>query len=335
MNGRERIFAAIEGRERDHTPFWPFVMAFAAKYAGIPYREFATDYRRLGEAQIRTAEAFDLDVVTMDSDAYREASAFGAVLEFPEDGLPVLKQRAVVDKKSFPMKKPDIGGSKRLVDKIEGVRYLKERCGQDRAVSGWIEAPFQSCGVLCQMDAFLVDVLEEDSFVRELLELVTEFEIEFALEQARAGADIMGIGDAMASLVSAEVYEEQIFPWTKRVVDGIREKSSVKLKYHVCGYSRQILPFVEKLGVDVVNIDYKVDVEEAFALTGGRLAIKGNLDPVAVLKDGTEEQVRAAVREMAPFASRPYILSPGCEVPRDTPWENLRAMSEEAKGLLG
>lgn len=331
MNGRERVFAAIEGRERDHTPFWPFVMAFAAKYAGIPYSQFATDYRKLGEAQLRTAEDFDLDVVTMDSDAYREASAFGAVLEFPEDGLPVLKQRAVVDKKSFSMKKPEIADSERLVDKIEGVRYLKERCGQDRAVSGWIEAPFQSCGVLCQMDTFLVDVLEEDPFVRELLELVTEFEMEFALEQARAGADIIGIGDAMASLVSAQVYEEQIYPWTKRVVDGIHEKTSAKVKYHICGYSRHILPYMEKLGVDVVNVDYKVDLEEAFALTGGGLAIKGNLDPVAVLEDASEEEVRTAVRGMAHFSSKPYILSPGCEVPRDTPPENLRAMSQEVK----
>lgn len=331
MNGRERVLAAIEGRERDHVPFWPFVMAFSAKYAGIPYSQFATDHRKLGEAQIRTAEAFDLDVVTMDSDAYREASAFGAALEYPEDDLPVLKRRAVVDKKSFSMKKPEIASSERLVDKIEGVRYLKERCGQERAVSGWIEAPFQSCGVLCQVDTFLVDVLEEDAFVRELLELVTEFEIEFAVEQARAGADIIGIGDAMASLVSAQVYGEQIYPWTKRVVEGIQEKTSAKLKYHICGYSRHILPYVEKLGVDVVNVDYKVDVAEAFALIGGKLAVKGNVDPVAVLKNGTEEEVRAAVREMAPFASRPYILSPGCEVPRDTPPENLRAMSQEAK----
>lgn len=54
---------------------------------------------------------------------------------------------------------------------------------------------------------------------------------------------------------------------------------------------------------------------------------------MAVLKDGTKEQVREAVRAMAPFASKPYILSAGCEVPRDTPPENLRAMSQEAKLL--
>ena len=57
MNGRERVLAAIEGRERDHVPFWPFVMAFSAKYAGIPYSQFATDYRDRKSTRLNSSHA--------------------------------------------------------------------------------------------------------------------------------------------------------------------------------------------------------------------------------------------------------------------------------------
>lgn len=328
MNGRERILASIDGKERNQIALWPFVMAFSAKYAGVSYREFATDYKMLAKAQIMTADAFGLDAVTVDSDAYREAAAFGAVLDFPEDDLPIMKKAAIPDKTKFQFKKPDIYSCQRLMDKIEGIRCLKEHYKGEKAVVGWIEAPLQSTGLLYNLDDFMMDLFEEDSFVMELLELVTEFEIEFALEQARAGADIIAIGDAMASLVSPIVYKERIFPFIKKVVDGIHRESDAKVKYHICGNAAHLLQYVEEIGFDIINIDYKIDIKEAFRLTNNKVGIKGNINPVAVLKDGTKEQIRCEAEKLLALNNPRFILSAGCEVPRDTPVENFKALCE-------
>lgn len=332
MNGRERIIASLYGKAKDRTALWPFVMAFSAKYAGIPYGEFATNYKKLARAQIITADFFHLDAVTMDSDAYREASAFGAVLKFPEDDLPIMTRNAILDKSKFSLKKPDIYKCPRLSDKIEGVGYLHDHYQGEKAVVGWIEGPLQSTGMLYHMDEFMMDLFEEDSFVMELLEMVTEFEIEFALEQAKAGADIIAVGDAMASLVSPSIYEKHILPHIKRLVGGIRKKSQVKLKYHICGDSRHILSFVEQAGFDVVNVDYKIDMKEAFSITHNKIGIKGNINPVAVLKDGTPNQIALEVRKLLDLHNPRFILSAGCEVPRDTPIHNFKAMCDAVKG---
>lgn len=328
MNGRERILASVNGERMDRTALWPFVMAFSAKYANIPYREFATDYRKLGQAQIRTADDFGLDAVTVDSDAYREASAFGAELIFPENDLPIMVRPAIEDKGKFLFRKPVIADSPRLVDKIEGVRYLKEHYQGEKAVVGWIEGPLQSAGMLYQMDEFMVDLFEEQEFVGELLEMITEFEVEFAMEQIKAGADIIAVGDAMASLVSPDIYQRLIFPHIKKMVDILHSRSRVKLKYHICGESRHLLPYVVEIGFDIINIDYKMDVEEAFRMTRDRICIKGNINPVAVLKDGTREQVAEEAEKLLALGNPRFILSAGCEVPRDTPIENFRAMCE-------
>jgi uroporphyrinogen decarboxylase len=75
-----------------------------------------------------------------------------------------------------------------------------------------------------------------------------------------------------------------------------------------------------------------VDLASAGARIGGRVCLQGNLDPL-FLQRATEAEVRAAVRAcLASARSVPrFILSTGCEVPLDTPIDNVRAMVDEAR----
>lgn len=332
MNGYERIMHAIAGEATDRTPVWPFVMTFAAKYAGVPYGAFASDYRACSKALIQVAEDFDLDAITVDSDAYREASACGAELQFPEDDLPVVVRYAITDRARPNLTQPNIESSRRLVDKIEGVRAVKSYFGQEKAVAGWIEAPLQSAGTLYPMDNFMLDIMEEPEFIDELVEFTTELGIRFAVEQVRAGADIIGVGDAMASLVSPAMYREHFLPSTKKLVQSIKAQCpQVRLKYHICGSSAHLLPFAKEIGFDLVNIDYAVDAAQAFAAVGDALCIKGNINPVTLLQARDPEEIRQLVRPLLALHQPKFILSPGCEVPRDTPPENFRTFVESVK----
>ena len=70
------------------TMFVPILMHFIARYAGGNYAGFASDYRFLVEANLRALEDFDIDMVGLISDPYRETSAFGARIEFIPEGVP-------------------------------------------------------------------------------------------------------------------------------------------------------------------------------------------------------------------------------------------------------
>ncbi len=331
MNGYERIMNAIAGKTVDRTPVWPFVMRFSAKYSNVPYSNFCQDYRELMKAQIETSEDFELDAVTIDSDPYREASACGAILEFPENDLPIMKKYAVENKKKFAFKVPDISTSKRLVDKIEGIRAAKNYFKNEKAVSGWIEAPLQSAGALYDLNEFMIDFYEDTGFIQEILEFSTELGVKFALEQAKAGADVIGIGDAIASMVSPDFYEKFIFPYTKKLVDEIKKHSDVKLKYHICGDAWHVLQCAGKIQFDIINIDSLVDMRKAFDLVGDSVCIKGNIDPVGVLKNGTEEQIDQKAKELIGLKQPRFILSAGCEITPDTPHANLHMLAKAAK----
>ena len=77
MTGKQRILARLRGEPVDSLPLMPITMMFAADLAGAHYRDYASDYRVLADAQVAVAERFDFDYVSAISDPAREASDLG------------------------------------------------------------------------------------------------------------------------------------------------------------------------------------------------------------------------------------------------------------------
>ncbi|MDW7675221.1 MAG: uroporphyrinogen decarboxylase family protein [Bacillota bacterium] len=330
MNSYERVLAALSMQPVDRTPVCPFVMAFAAKFAQVPYGSYCTDYRKMAQAQMAVVERFGYDIVTADTDAYREAEACGALIEFPQDDLPIEKKQAIVDKKDLlKLKLPVIQDSVRLADKVAGVAELNRLGGGEVPVLGWIEGPYQSAAIMRGLTEFMMDSVEDESFVNELLQFTTELAINFGVAQAEAGAHIIGIGDAVASLISPRNYESYVLSHTKRVVEALQSKGA-KVKYHICGDASHLLDYIKELGVDLVNIDSKVDLATARS-TLSNVCIKGNLNPSDILLKGSEAKVLTEAKKCIEIGGLGYMLSPGCEVPKDTPQENFNALVRAAK----
>jgi uroporphyrinogen-III decarboxylase len=89
MTSLERTISFIDGKPVDRPPFHPIIMRWAAWYAGVKYRKFCTDPVTKCRAMIKCARDFDIDWVTVMSDPWAEASAFGILVDYPENSLPV------------------------------------------------------------------------------------------------------------------------------------------------------------------------------------------------------------------------------------------------------
>ena len=333
MTGRDRVFAMIEGRETDRLPLMPITMMFAANVANVKYGDYAAHHEVLADAQIKTAEAFGFDHVSAISDPAREAADCGAVIQFFEDQPPAVDEsRALLQDPEDLVKLvvPEPLGGGRMHDRVKGVALLKERVGDERIVEGWVEGPIAEAADLRGINHIMMDFFERPDFVRGLFDFVLEMELAFAQAQKDAGADIMGVGDAAASLVGPQVYEEFVWPAEKRLVDGLHAMG-LKVRLHICGDTRPILEGMGRLGCDIVDLDYMVPVAEGRAAMGPDQILLGNLDPVRCLRDGTPESVRAAIAQCHREAGPRFIAGAGCEVTRDTPHENLQAMCEYAR----
>lgn len=333
MNGRERILTMVQGGRPDCLPLMPITMMFAAGRIGARYRDYAMDYRVLVEAQVRTAEEFDFDYVSAISDPAREASGCGAEITYFEDQPPAIDEtRALLlDKaKLATLSVPDPASARRMRDRVDGVRLLREKAGREKIVEGWVEGPCAEGADLRGINNLMVDFYDDPRFVRDLFDFAVEMAIRFARLQVEAGADLIGIGDAAASLVGPRFYEESVWPCEKRLVDAVHGMGAA-VRLHICGNTRGILGGMGRLGCEIVDLDSLVALEEARREMGSHQILLGNVDPVRQLRDGSPEGVSETLLACHRQAGERYIVGAGCEVPRYTPCENLLALAEYAR----
>jgi uroporphyrinogen-III decarboxylase len=131
-------------------------------------------------------------------------------------------------------------------------------------------------------------------------------------------------------LVGPQIYDEFVRSYEQRLVDGVHALGA-RVRLHICGNIRRILPGIGTLGCDMVDIDSMVPLDQARRELGEKITLAGNLDPVKALRNSTPETITAALAECHRQAGGRYIVGAGCEVPRDTAEANVLAMTKYAR----
>lgn len=327
MNGYQRYIAVLMRQPVDFLPRTPILMQFAAEYIGADYAAFAADYRVLVEANEVCARDFGFDQLSCISDPYRETQGFGSTIEFMRNGPPRSSHPLEETKNLSLLAKPDPMSSIRMLDRIQAAQTYHQRFHGQYSILGWVEGPAAEAADLRNVTPFLIDLLDDEPFACELMDLCTATAIDFARAQVDAGADTIGIGDAIASQVGPDLYHELIQPREKQLVRAIQAMGA-RVKLHICGNITHLLPGIADLGVDILDVDHLVDLARVRAAVGGQVALAGNVDPVSVVRNGTPNAIRDALHKAYEQAGNPYIVNAGCEIPSGTPVANLKAFCE-------
>ena len=327
MDCTERVQRRLAGKPVDRAPNFSIMMTFAAHHIGQPLSRYYLDHRVLGEASLAVQSDFDLDLVQVISDPYREAADFGAKIEFPTDGLPICRVPLLQNRDDIRrLRVPDPLGGGRMTDRVEGIRYLRERVGGRVPIMGWVEGALAEAADLRGVGTLLMDLYDDPAWVRELLEICAETAVSFARAQVEAGADIIGMGDAIASQVSPAAYRDYALTHEQTIFAAIRSAGALG-RLHICGDTSRILADMADSGADVVDVDWMVDYGRAAKTFGDKAAVCGNYDPVAVLLKGTPGDTRRAVQHCLDVGGDRCFIMAGCEVPDGTPRENLAAQA--------
>jgi len=328
MNSRERFRTCLAGQPTDRVPLFPLLMFFAADRAGVCYREYATNGHALAQAQLAMLDRWGLDAISACSDAFRLPADLGGEMHYPEERTPSLAQPMIRGAADLDrLGAPDMtrrGG--RMNDRIAAVAEMARAAGERAMIVGWVEMPFAEACNLCGMGNFMVLLFEEPALAHRILEYVTGLEIAFGRAQLAAGAELVGAGDAAASVLGPRQFAEFAAPYERRVVEGIHAAGGL-IKLHICGNTTHLLDQMAAVGADLYNVDHAVDLaaaKRAYAAQGRPL--KGNLDPVSQMMRSTPERCEALCHEcIATAGPDRYMLSAGCEVPAATPDAVLEA----------
>lgn len=328
MNSYERLFNRMSGMTVDKLPNLCIVMMFAAKQIGVPYGKYVTDYRVLSEGVLHCYEKFGIDCLCVISDPMREAEGFGTDVTIPEDDVPYAKKPLIDDVSHISkLKTIDPSLSRRMNDRLEAVRLLKEKAGKQVPVIGWVEGAFAEACDLMDISDMMTTMLDYPDETEELLSVCVKQAELFALSQIKAGAEIIGVGDAASSLIGPALYEKFALPYEKKLIDTIH-KAGAKVKLHICGNINPILPLIAKTGADIVDVDHMVDIRKAGEIFPPNTSVSGNFDPVAILLEGDIQTVKNAVNNCIDIGTKTNIIAAGCEVPKFTPEQNLLAIKE-------
>jgi len=333
----DRVRAVIRGETTDRLVAQPLLMMFAAKHAGMRYIDYTKDGRLMAEAQLRLAEDYGVDCLMTCSDPAREVidiAGDGSVDWFVDQGPAINEGRAaLLDKsrlKEFAL--PDPVGGGRMHDRVKSIELMREKAGPGMSIVGWVEGPLALAQELRGLNAVMTDFFDDPAFVRDLLHFTADVAIEYAPAQIEAGADTIGMSDAAASMMGPGRYAEFLWPEQLRVVESIRDRfPDVVLRLHMCGNTDALITQMRELPVDIYELDFPVDLEQARANLGPDKIILGNVSTITDLLEGTPEQVHEACRRCHEICGRYHIVGAGCEVSPLTPPENLRSMISYAR----
>jgi MtaA/CmuA family methyltransferase len=325
MTPKERIDAILKGDSYDRPAVTPILMAWAANFIGRSYRDYYLDGDVLVEAQLAVARAFNLDQVSAISDPWREASAYGMEFEYPPEGVGQPKGVLIKTRGDIARIEPfDINGAERTQQRIESVRKMAAEVGHTHSVLGWVEGPLAEYGDLRGVENAMLDLIDEPQVFAEAGETIIQNEITFALAQIEAGADMVGVGDSAASLISPPMYAELVLPLEQKLIAAIHEAGAAA-KLHVCGNISNIVQDMAQSGTDIIDVDWMVPLDRAREDAGPDVTLCGNFNPAGVLLEGSPEEVAQEARDCLEAVPDKFILMPGCEVPPGTPEQNLRA----------
>ncbi len=333
MNSLQRTQDFIDGLTVDRPPFHPILMRLAAKYAGVRYKDFCLDYKTKSDANILCSHDFGYDWVNVMSDPYTEASAYGTKLKYPEDNLPQVAEFLIqsiddVDK----LKVLKVSEHSRMTTIVNVIKELR-RLTDTQFICGWVEGPLAEYCDLRDLSAACLDMFENPGKIKLALEIMTESAMRFITEQINAGAHCIGIGDAVCSLISPDLYQEFVFPLEKAMVDHAHSLNA-RVKLHICGNTTGILPDMIETGADIVDIDHLVtNMGDFMPLFHPGQVPSGNSNPVSVIRDGNKESIAESVNECYRVTNYRGIVSAGCEIPPDTSFENMEAYRDAAHRL--
>ena len=328
MTSLERYRNIVQNKPVDFLPRLPILMRYAAEYIGSNYGAFASDYRVLVEANLRCCADFGIDQLNTMSDPYRETQGFGAAIEFVRDGVPRCPHPPMETHKNLDaLPRPDPMAAERMRDRIDAVRAYKSRMEDAHSIMGWVEGPAAEAADVRGVSAFLIDLIDDPPFVEALMARCVDTAIDFAQPQIDAGADTIGIGDAIASQVSPQIYERLILPQEKRLVSALK-KMGATVRLHICGNITHLLPGIATLGVDIIDIDHPVNMKTARKILGENTVLTGNIDPVSAVLNGAPKTIRKTIMNTYRDVGNPYMVNAGCEIPSGTPIEHLKALCE-------
>ena len=328
-----RLLEACRRRATDARPVW--FMRQAGRYLK-PYREIRARHSILeickkpelaAAVTLQPVEILDVDAAIIFADLLLPVEPMGLKLEFLAGEGPAIKNAIseAEDVDALSTERTDelgyVGEAITLV-----TRALAGRI----PVIGFVGAPFTLASYMVEGGAsktFLKTkklMFGGETIWRRLMGKLVDVLGAFAGLQIGAGARVIQVFDSWVGALSPEDYVRYVQPYSRALIERIRSSGVPVIHFGTGagGFFREL----HAAGGDVIGVDWRINIDQAWMDIGYRSAIQGNLDPVALFAPLAE--LRTKVRDLLRrTGTRPgHIVNLGHGILPETPVENVKAV---------
>ncbi len=329
MSRADRFVKACRREQVDCTPVW--MMRQAGRY--LPeYREIRAKHSFLemcktpevaAEVTIQPVRRFEIDTAIIFADILLPLEPMGIGLEFAKGEGPVIHNpvRTMADVQKL---KP-IDAATQIEYLMKAIKIVLKELNGMVPLIGFSGAPFTLASYIIEgggsrnYEHAKAMMFAEPKTWHKLMEHLTGVIINYLNAQIDTGVQVVQLFDSWVGALGPSDYREFVLPHQKKVIAGI--KKTVPLIHFAHG-ATHLLEMVSEAGGDVIGLDWRCDLDQAWKRVGFDKAVQGNLDPVSLF--GSKEFIRKRTKEILDRAAvrSGHIMNLGHGILQQTPLEN-------------
>ncbi|MEM1575654.1 MAG: uroporphyrinogen decarboxylase family protein [Nitrososphaerota archaeon] len=336
MKPIERLMSAINLSIPDRVPVVPQLTYAASRVTSIKFIDGIKSSEKMAKALLDAYRFYGYDgiYVGWESSFNLVAEAMGCKLKFFEDSPPTVIENIVKNEEDLDkVKIPDPYKDGRLPLNLNALKIVKLNIKDETLIFSYVPSPFTLSSLLMGIESFLTKIIKNPKLIHELNKICLEACKAFAEAKIENGANVITVSDPIASIsvISPEMFKDFSKPYLSNILSYIRRKGGIP-SLHICGETTPILEQFLEMDTKIVELDSKVDLSIAKNKIGKKICIMGNIN-TSILRSGKIEEIEMEVKKCIEKAAMNggYILSSGCEVPIDTPIENIKALVASSK----
>lgn len=329
MTSRQTILDLYSGKRASPPPVFSGLIHITTQgleTEGLRFSEIHHDAHKMARAAASTFRLTGLPSAALPLDLCAPAEALGASLhfyedrqdQFPQPAKPLFASTRYLSSAYFA--NDDFVRRGRLPIICEAIQHVKQELGSEIVISGIIPGPYTLLLYLIEPGGLFAEMKREANAVHDALSNLAIFLSQIAHAYRAAGADFITIHDMGGSpgFIGPAKYEQFAFPAEKVLIENLPRPCVLS----VCGNTNTSMHLLAQTGADAIAVDQLNDLAQSRQALPDTLLF-GNVDPVATLWQGEEDQVMAAAHQAKEAGAD--AVWPGCDLVLQTPIENLKA----------
>jgi uroporphyrinogen decarboxylase len=297
----------------------------------IAQQNFGEHYKAIR----RLVDYFAPDLAFPLMDLSVEANALGRYTVFPRDeSATVPKDRFNIEELE-KLSRINISFDARLMGYVETLKMMSVSLPSSVLLGAYVVGPFTLAGLMMGADDAVMSTILDPDTLHRLCHFTTERIQEYIQLLLAAGADVICILEPTAVMLSPQHFSEFSAIYIHHITTSFKY-SRVNFVYHTCGNTMHLVEKMAQAGVHGVSLDSRdagVDLAAVAASLPKEVVVIGNISPATTMRFGAPGDVRREVEsllaEMEPFPN--FILSTGCDLPQETPIENIQAFMDAGR----